>query len=716
MATDILTSETSFRGILEKSDTSEVDDPIHKIAQDTDHRRLKEAVRRTRQDIKDTKASIEHKHDELSEYVMRCLRAARSHKQNICQEHWHREALRLRKGVYSEMELAILGGSKTAAWFPLTDRLCRGLSAFLRNIMTRDDENPNWDIQATPIPELPKADADAAAASLAQTVLDQIQLGFQITEDDILEELDRIADTLITELRDEAERKSIKMTRYIRDLLEEANWRDVFDQLLDDAVTYGTGIIKAPFILAGWDQSYDGGDTIQQVKRRRLGTQNVDPNWFYPSADSCNTQDGAYVCYINEMSIQELECAQQLKGFVGENVRLVLAELQTGEGKKWLKEFDTVEDLRGKRETGTTHGDKVRVVEYHGTLPGRLLKAFGIKTWKGHDLNPDSYYEYEVFICNDIVIRAVENINPNCQRPFHKMNLFPCPGSFWGEGVPLAIRDIQRVINAAYRSLVRNMGFASAPIWEMDHGMWDTEVSKPPRQIDPNMMLDKNSLVAPHNGTMLTVHQIQSRGQEFLSIMAQLIEHAEMTIGMPRFLQGDPSGGGGAARTLGGLATLQNNANIGLKSIVVDLDLDIIKPMIEMIYQWVLCTTDDPDLRGDAQVVVRGATHLLARELNKDSILQTIGSLFPFVQAGYIKAEGVSTLLREVVREIGLDPDDVVVDLAEARRNSEQLQAAAAAAGGISGGVAAAAQSPSFGPGGAGAVAPPQPFEPAVAA
>lgn len=712
MATTILKDEDSFMGVLSNA-SPVVDDPLYRIARDTDHRRLKEAVRRTKQDIKETREATEFKGDALAVYIMQCLRSARSHKQNICEEYNQREAFRLREGVYTELELVLLGGSKTAAWFPLTDRLCRGMSSFLRNIMTRDDENPNWDISATPIPELPKADAEEAAAGLAKTVLDQIALGFDVSDEDIVEELDRIADSLIKEMRDEAERKAMKMTDYIRDLLEEANWRDVFDALLDDVVTFGTGIIKSPYIVGRIDQTYRNGNKIKNAAMKRIASRNVDPTWFFPSPDSTTTQDGAFLCELTDMSIRDLVIAKKLKGFLPKNIELVLAELELGEGLNWLNDYGTIEDLRGKRHTTSgTHGDKVRIVEYHGSIPGRKLASLGVDTWEGEKLDLDNYYEVEVFICNDVVIRAVANINPGQKRPYHKMNLYPRVGSFYGKGIPMAIRDIQRVINGAYRNLVRNMGFASAPIWEIDHALWDTEISKPPKFIEPNMIMDKNSLIAAHNGNALFAHEIRSRGEEFLRIIAQLIEHAEMTVGMPRFLQGDPSGGGGAARTLGGLSTLQNNANIGLKSIVVDLDMDIVKPMIEMIYHWVLCTTDDPDLMGDAQVVVRGATHLLARELNKDSLLQTIGSFFPFVEAGYIKAEGVSALLREAVREIGLDPDDVVIDLAEARRKEEAIQAAVQNVGGIPGGVGAAAQGPSFGPGGAVGNAPVQPQQP----
>lgn len=704
---DLLENEESFNGEMGDSEAL-LQDILTNVAQTTEHRRLREAVARHKQDIKDSRASIDNKENELSTYIMQCLRSARSHKQNICEEHNQRESMRLRKGIYTPIEAALLGGQATAAWFPLTDRLCRGLSSFLRNIMTRDDENPNWDIQATPIPELPKEDADAAAASLAQTVLDQISLGFDITDDDIVEELDRIADSMLKEMQEEANRKAMKITDYIRDLLEEANWRDIFDHLLDDATTFGTGIVKTPYVVGRPDQTYADGNTIKTKPMRRLGAKNVDPTFFYPSADSTTTQDGAYVCYVSDMSMRELVLARRLAGFIPKNIELVMAELEVEGAKKWLRDFDIIEDMRGKQEGILTIGDKVRVVEFHGLVPGTKLAALGIDEWEGEKLDTMNWYECEIYVCNDIVIRAVANINPGKKRPFHKMNLYPVPGAFWGKGVPLAVRDIQRVINAAYRSLVRNMGFASAPITEMDHAMWETNVSQPPRQLEPGMIADKNSLIAAHNGNLLHIHQIESRGEEFLRIIAQLIEHAEMQIGLPRFLQGDPSGGGGAARTLGGLSTLQNNANIGLKSIVVDLDLDIVKPMIEQIYQWVLKTTDNPDFRGDAQVVVRGATHLLARELNKDSLLQTIGSFFPFVQAGYVKPEGVSALLREAVREIGLDPDDVVVDLNEARRRDAELQAAAQQVGGISGGVASAAQGPSFGPGGAAQNAPVQ--------
>lgn len=711
MSTAVLRNEDSLKGFLANANR-EINDPIYDIAVgDVDHKRLKEAVKRRKEQAEETP---ETKVDVLADYVLECLQSAKHHKKNTCTEWNLRESLRLREGRYTEMEIALIGGQYTNVWFPLTDRLCRGLSAFLRNIMTRDDENPNWEISPTPIPELPKDKVDFASEQIAEEILNQLALGFQITEEDLVEELDRVTDLLTQEIEDEAQAAAIKVTQYIRDLLEDADWREVFDALLDDLVTFGTAIVKGPYIVAGYDTNYNDSsrNKTRTRARKRIGVRNVDPQRLFPSSDSCDTQDGTFVIEISQFNRRDLTLAKKLDGFIADNIELVLTTLEYGE-RDWLCSHDVLDDLRGKRRSGRwTHDEKVDVVEYHGSLPGRLLAQLGVDHWgDGIEFDSESFYECEIFVVDGVVIRAIRNIDPEHQRPYHKATLFPTPGAFWGKGVPLVIRDIQRVVNAAWRSLVRNMGFSSAPIFELDHALWDTDVSVPPDNIEPGMKIDKNSLTGTDGrGRALDVIQINSRGEEFLRIIAQLIEHAEMTVNLPRFLQGDPSGGGGAARTLGGLATLQNNANVGLKSLVVDLDLDIIKPFIEMIYHWVQCTTEDVELRADAEVTVRGATHLLARELNKDRLLQTIGALFPFVEAGYVKSEGVSILLREVVRELGMEPDDVIVDQREARQREAQLQAALQQAGGISGGVGAAAQGPSIGPGGAAQA--PQPAAP----
>lgn len=698
MSTDVLKNPDSLTGLL-SSGTAKVDQDIYSLG--FKHPRVDRRIKENYDAANLDEEMPWNPAGNLAHYVMEAYRSAKAHRDKICATENISESLRLREGIYSLSEQLLLGGTQTAVWFPLTDRMCRTMTAFLRQIMTRDDENPNFEISATPIPEVPKYLSDQAADLILQQISEQLDAGLLVDEEALVQEIDRVGDALLEEVRDAADESAKRVTEVVTDTLYDADWQAVFDDFLDDLVTYPSAIIKGPYITSGRHGQYDE-NTLNMVDRRKIGVRNVNPDAFFPSPDSTTCQNGTYVIEISSMNRRQLEESKRLPGFIEKNVELVLSEFMACD-RDWLKAFDS--GARHIRGTVTSafwhHGDAIDVLEYHGSMPGDMLLKLGVDHYEGRDINPTQYYECEIFVVDDIVIRCVENIDPEQRRPYHKASLYTRPGSFWGKGIPLAIKDIQRVINASYRSMVRNMGFSSAPLMELDWALWNHEVSKPIKDFVPGLVLDKNSDMASHRGNMLTVHQIESRGGEFLNIMAQLIEHAELTAGLPRFLQGDPSGAGGAARTLGGLATLQGNASVGLKSAVVDIDLDILKPMVEMIYQWVLCTTDDDQLKGDAQVQVRGATHLLARETNKDRLLQTIGALFPFVEAGFIEPAGISILLREVVREIGIDPDRAVIDQDRAERLGLQLQTALAQAQGINGGVAAAGASPSAGPGGA---------------
>ena len=697
MPTAVLKSDNSLHGPLTGS--GEVSHSIYQLAGTMRNRdrRVTDAMRSINEETAERPWDPANN---LADYILTCYRSAKQHRDNTCVSHDISESYRLRDGKYTAEELQLMNGKGGDVWFPLTDRMCRTMTAFLRNIMARDDDNPNWEITATPVPEVPEFLLDQAASFIFQNVQEQIALGLAVDEAALIAEVERIGDNLLEEVRDAADEGARRMTEEIEDCLEDADWRSVFDDFIDDLVTFPYALIKGPYITSTRKGEYHG-DKLKIVDRKMPGVRNVHPENFWFSSDSKGTQDGSFVIERSEMSRRQLEEAKHIPGFIAENIDVVLAEFACSE-RDWLKWCD--QGMRRQRGGEVshfwTHNDSIDVLEYHGSLPGKLLKQLGADHFAGREIGETIYYECEVFVIDDVIVRAIENIDPEHKRPYHKASLFPKPGSFAGKGIPLAIKDIQRVINAAWRSMVSNMAFSSAPITEMDWALWAKDISKPPSSIHPGMMLDKNSLEAPHNGKLLDVHNIPSRGAEFLGIIAQLIEHAELTAGLPRFLQGDPSGAGGAARTLGGLATLQGNASIGLKSAVVDIDMDIIEPFVEMLYKWKLCTTDDDRLKVDAQVTVRGATHLLAREANKDRILQYIGALFPFVQAGFIEPEGISVLLREVIREIGLDPDRVVIDLDKAQREQAILQLAAQNVGGISGGVASAAQGPTAGPGG----------------
>ena len=169
-------------------------------------------------------------------------------------------------------------------------------------------------------------------------------------------------------------------------------------------------------------------------------------------------------------------------------------------------------------------------------------------------------------------------------------------------------------------------------------------------------------------------------------MLAVVIEHAEQDAGLPRYMLGAPATGG-AANTATGFGQLQSNAATVLRANVVQLDRGWIEPVINQLYRNMVATTDDPNLKADAQVRSFGATAMMKRELNRSRMMEAMNMLMPFTQSGHIKTEGVMYLLREVVTELGLDPKRFNFDESIDEMREAELMAGLQNAGGVSGGV-----------------------------
>jgi len=699
--TGVLNSLTDIQGKVRFGQAAPIND-LGKISTDKDDLKRRQDDAEEAQNLDE---EFENPAEHLNQFITEHFRKARQLKEACGVQQRIHDNLRLYKGRYTSRELAKLGGPETALWYPLTDRMCRTMIAFLRRTLAADEDHPLYDFRPTAVPSPPNFLVDNAVDALVQELLASIELGISITPGQIQEAVDALGESIFNEMKERVTEAVRKAKRLVDDKLEEADFHIIFDEALNDLVIYGTAIVCGPYVGIEKRQVYRG-DKLKEEHHKQLKFQTIDPHRFYPSSDSTDTQDGTYVIHLDLISRKELEEARQLSGFNAEAIDTVLAEFGNS-NRDWCSNGfqDTEETSEGKRSFWA-QDEGIDVIKYYGCVPGELLIKMGVDNFDNRELHPDRGYEIELWQVHETIIRTSCNIDPLCMRPYHRATLYDCPGSFWGRGAPDVIEDLQRVANAAWRSLIRNMGYSSAPMFEIDYALQDTESASAPTNILPGMLFSKNSMNTNHSGTMLGVHQIDSRAGEFLQVIDRIVEAAEMALGLPRFLLGQPTGSG-AARTLGGLSQLQSNAFVNIQSTIVNMDQQLLQPLLEMVHRWVVTTSDDPEIQGDAQVVTLGATSMLAREANKDRLLQTIGTLFPFAQAGLIQPDGISFLLREVVQELGLDPDRIVIDPRSAQIQQVELQQALQGIGGISGGVgAASAPGGTAGlPGGAGASA-----------
>jgi hypothetical protein len=281
------------------------------------------------------------------------------------------------------------------------------------------------------------------------------------------------------------------------------------------------------------------------------------------------------------------------------------------------------------------------------------------------------------------------NTDPLCERPYQSCQLFSRCGTPYGFGVIDPIKDIVRLVNVYFRAAAVNAAFSQKPITEVDDGLLaETNTSK---KIHPGANIIKDSTETDTSGQALHVHYMETRAAEYFTAIDRLVEHAEMILGLPRFLLGHASGAGGAGDTLGGLNQLTSNAFVQLRSAIMNIDNNLVKPFMRRLHRWIVNRTDNESILGDVEVVTLGAGSLLAREVNQDRLLATLGTFLPLWQAGLATTEGILDIVRRVSEVQGFDPERMVPDPEGDAIEAALLQQRLGALPGFNGGQAAAA-------------------------
>ena len=166
-------------------------------------------------------------------------------------------------------------------------------------------------------------------------------------------------------------------------------------------------------------------------------------------------------------------------------------------------------------------------------------------------------------------------------------------------------------------------------------------------------------------------YQPGSNAAELLTVLEKFATLADEYSGIPRYMTGEHVAGAG--RTSSGLAMLINNAAKSLKHVVANVDVDVITPMLERLYQHNLRYNADPDMLGDVRVVAKGAMSLVSREaaaVRRNEFLQVVlGS--PLAQE-IVGMPGAAELLRENAKLLDVNPDRLVPSREELEQRMAQ--------------------------------------------
>lgn len=602
--------------------------------------------------------------DELVKLVSRDYQNAKSHKQRIGITAKLLRNLRAKLCQYGPEETDLLDGDDV--YVGIASLKQRAAESWLIDIIVNNIEKP-WTLASTPEPNLP----DRLKLKVVDMLIAELP---QFNTFEALKDRAGQLKSAVLALASKAAEGTVKrMETHIEDQLAEGEWTNTFANFINQLTTYPTAIVRGP-IEVGTPVANWKGNKLEVTNGSVLKVRTVSPFDAFPSPDATSAQNGAYFIERIDYSPADIYALLEVKTFSATNIRAALDKYD--EGYAFNNMERTQEQAIQQKNSILDQKTGLEVIIRNGKIRGKLLSEHGVLV-----KDPQKYYESEVWMLGEYIIRAVLNPNPLGKRPLYSTSFVKTEGMFWGKGVICTVYDCERVANAACRALIRNMGYSSGPLGEVvSDRLADGD---DPTDIRPYNIFRVGPDLTGTGAPAFKFHNVTSVANDLLAVYERFMKLADDLSGVPAYVLGNPQVAG-AGRTLGGLSMLMGNAAKGIKNVQLNIDRDVITGVVEAFYMYNMLTSDDVGLKADAKVIARGATGLLQRELAQTRTVEILQLLTPYTRPGPdgspapVTTDSIKYILREVLKNTGLDIDKAIPD----PYSSESQQDTAGALGG----------------------------------
>jgi len=601
---------------------------------------------------------------------------------NIIQQRWaiardHRassnldqrlmDALRAFQGKYHPSMLAEIqkfGGSQVYA--RVTANKCRGATALLRDIYF-SAERP-WSIEPSPDPQV-RVDVLAKIPELVSAEVQALrQAGQPVDPAAVATRMQQLTaaarDAALRTARDEAR----KATRKVDDYLREGGFYQALAEFLVDLPLFPYAVIKGPFVRMVNDVHWVDGNAVEEV-RPRIVWERCSPFdiYFTPGASNAGQSD---IIQRLRWTRADLNALLDLPGWNQDAVRGALTDYDAG-----LRDFlDPIDSQRalaeGREDPNWNRSGFIDAIEFHGMVKGSALREIGFGPDQGvADVDRD--YAVQSWFCGQYMLKTQINPSPRKRHPYFITSFEKVPGTPAGNALPDLLEDVQQVANASLRALSNNQSMASGPQCViLDNRFGETNDTD---ELYPWKRWHMQDEPGAGNIPPVQFFQPDSHANELLTVYQRMTEIADEISAIPRYLTGNGAPGG-AGRTASGLSMLMGNANKMLQQVASNIDLDIIAPTINALYDLLLLTASEEMFKGDEQIVVKGASMVMAKEAERARQIEFLQATMNPIDTQIIGLPGRAAVLRSVANGIGLEGEKIVpteAELANAGQNAQ---------------------------------------------
>lgn len=560
--------------------------------------------------------------------------------------------LRQYLGVYDPEIEQILPPNRSRAYPRITRVKCISLLSRLMNLMFPGNEK-NWELNASPSPEMSPEDVAQAVqqfmanmqgpdGQMPQLTQEMVEAAVRKLAEDQADQLENVIDDQLTELGGD----------------QSLDWIALNRKVVDSGIKYGVGVLEGPFVRkiqqSGWVMlapAAPGAAPSFEPQTREIYKPQYEhlPVWdFYPDMSARRLPGEGYFVrkVIGRSKLRKLA---DRPDFFDEQIKTVIKT--TPGGNYRMRSFEN--DLRSiglsihADSTGnqTSGREKFEVIIWKGPVSAQTLQEAGATV-------PESMLadevQAELWMIDSVVIKAEVNAWTSLGVDMKSVHIFEFDEddtSPIGQGLPGIVRDSQLSVCAATRMVLDNASVTCGPNLEVNLATMrlDQDLSS----VQPYKIWYRTDDGPSAQFPAVRPIQIDGHVAELEGLVKMFLEFAEMETFIGGATGGDmqnmPSE---PMRTAAGASMLRGDAALPFKDVVRNYDTftqSVIISMVDFNKKF------NPELapQGDYNVIARGATSLIAKEVRGAQIDQLSATLTPddmdYVDRGkFVKARFAS--------------------------------------------------------------------------
>lgn len=535
-------------------------------------------------------------------------------------------------------------------------------NAYLNDALTSSGNSSlPWIIQPTPRPEISPLAQDEVFTRIRR------DLDRQIFNDDpfaLVEAIRQAKREMHEKEKEKAEKSAQAMMELMEDQCAEGGFNRAMTDFLQYFPVYPFAVFAGPYVVKAPRLTW-GRNGVRVADEVFTTFRAINPFDFVYSPDSPDTQRGTCVFTRTLWTRRELLNAAKLPGYIHENVLEVLEDADTNKdfNLSWLSRAP--DSANRHMQLWASNAKPLEVLTHYGFFSGRELNKY-----KFTGLEDTEYYNSQISCVNGRIIEVKVFTDPKMSvRPIYTASFYKTGGDrIAGDGIAQRLRDVERAYTACLMYLMRNAANASAPLCEADYRRIQKYLAEDEiGQVVPGSMYLVDGDFANAQQPAFRFTNIPSNMPAYTQLMEMFMQLADRVTNIPASLHGEAVGSG-AMRTFRGMSMLQGNAVKALHAAVENISNGVFSPLGELMYNTNMLYAKSVDVKGDSQIITKGADGLLQKEMERQSameILQVVGAAAGSMGQMLNMAPVLAWSLEKLLGAMGV-PDSILSQLGAA--------------------------------------------------